>query len=203
MAMLTRYGIPALLFVGLAALVYVWFSASSTQEPATGLKALAKGEMRDLQFRSSPPVQSVSAFLDPADESVTLADFHGEIVVLNFWGTFCAPCITEMPTLADLQSQYEGQNLNVLAVSVDRVGDFPEARKQLAELTDGRLDFYSDPTHGLLFDSSVGGFPTTLIYDARGREIARFEGEADWMSEDAITFFDALLARQAQSEPTT
>lgn len=198
MAMLTRYGIPAMLLIGLCSVVYVWFSASSTTEPKTGLKTYAVGDLKSLQIRAEPPIQSDAELLGPDESMLTLADYQGRILVVNFWGTFCAPCIVEMPTLAALQDRYDENDLKVMAISVDRVGDFPLARKQLADLTDDRLEFFADPTRGVLFDSLVAGFPTTLIYGEDGSELARLEGEADWASDDAFSFFDALVSQASE-----
>lgn len=194
MASLIRYGILTLLLIGLGFVVYAWLASTSTPNRQEGLKSFAVGSMKGLQFRPDAPDQPDGIFKGPDDEDVSFADFRGQILLVNYWGTFCAPCIKEMPTLAALQTKYPEDQLKVMAVSVDRVGDYPQARKELDELTGGVLEFYADPTHGVLFDSSVGGFPTTIIYDAKGDEIARYEGDADWISDEALVFFDAVVA---------
>ena len=194
MKSLTRIGIPTLLLVGLCAFVYAWFSAGGSKEPATGLKSYAKGEMSPLLFMSSPPPLPEDPFLGPDDKDVHFADFEGRVIVVNYWGTFCPPGVAEMPTLADLQSLYDPEELKVLPITVDRVGDYPQARKELSELTGDRLEFFSDPTRGVLFDTGIAGFPTTVVYSRTGKELARYEGEADWISPEAKAFFDAVIA---------
>ena len=67
------------------------------------------------------------------------------------------------------------------------------ARERLEELTDGALDFYGDAERGVMFDSYIGGFPSTVIYDRNGREVARFEGDTDWASDEALELFRALV----------
>ena len=194
MKSLTRIGIPTLLLVGLCAFVYAWFSAGSSKEQAEGLKSFAKGEMSPLLFLSPPPAMPLDPFTGPDDTDVRFSDFEGGVIVVNYWGTFCPPCVAEMPTLAELQTRYDPSVLKVVPITVDRVGDFPLARKELAELTDGRLEFFADKTRGVLFDTGIAGFPTTVVYSKDGKELARYEGEADWVSPEAIAFFDAVIA---------
>ena len=193
MAKLTRIGIPVMLLIGLSAFVHACTQAGSSKEPEVGLKSLAVGEMSLLQVRDDVPPQPSEPILGPDDNEVRLADFDG-VVVVNFWGTFCPPCVAEMPTLADLQSKYDPDKLKVVAITADNRQDIEKARKELAELSDDRLDFFYDPQRGIIYDSAVGGFPTTIIYGPDGNEIARYEGEADWIAPETIAFFDAVIA---------
>ena len=195
MSYLTRIGIPVLLLIGLAAFVHACTKAGSEKEPAIGLQSLAVGEMSLLQFRDDLPPQPTEPILGPDDNEVRLSDYTGKIVVVNFWGTFCAPCVAEMPTLGDLQEHYS-DTMKVVAITADNRQDLEKARTELAKLSDNRLDFYYDPKRGIIYDSAVGGFPTTIIYGADGDEIARYEGEADWGAPETLAFFDALIEQE-------
>jgi len=199
MPQLTRIGIPALLLIGLVAFVHACTQATSSKPTGTGLKSLAVGEMSLLQFRSDAPEQPTEPIMGPDDQEVRLADYHGKVVVVNFWGTFCAPCVAEMPTLADLQEHYGTESFKIVAITADDPSDFDDARVKLAELSSDRLDFFYDKRRGILYDSAVGGFPTTIIYGPEGKEIARYEGEADWMAPETLEFFDAVLQENGLS----
>jgi thiol-disulfide isomerase/thioredoxin len=115
------------------------------------------------------------------------------VTLVNLWAIWCALCITEMPTIGALARQYEGR-LNVVAVSVDGVAKEADARAQLAQLTDGSLDFYIEPSRGVLFSMRAAGMPVTVLYGRDGRELARLVGGADWASPEAMALIDAALA---------
>lgn len=199
MVALTRYGIPAMLLLGLGFVVYVWATASSTPDRSGGLKSFAKGEMSGLIFDPDAPMRPASTLLGPEGE-MRLADIDAHFLVVNFWATNCPPCIIEMPTLAALQDNYPKNELQVIPVSLDRAGDHPKARKLLDKLTGQRLPFYADPKMASLFDARARGFPTTIIYDRKGQELARYEGETDWGGETAFALFDALIAETRDTD---
>ncbi len=122
------------------------------------------------------------AFLDPAGKPVTLAAFRGKPLLLNLWATWCAPCVREMPTL-DRLAVREGDALQVLVVSQDlegaaKVAPFFEKAKFTA------LQPYLDPD--VKFSTGYGvNLPTTILYDAQGKEVWRVSGDMDWDGETA------------------
>ncbi|MAK61327.1 MAG: hypothetical protein CMK09_10140 [Ponticaulis sp.] len=195
MAYLTRYIIPVLLLIGLGAFVHACSKAGSPNETKIGLERLAVGEMTLLKFLDEVPPQPSEPILGPDDQEVRLSDFNDKVVIVNFWGTFCAPCVAEMPTLAELQEHYSDE-VKIVAITADNRQDLEKARTELAKLSDDRLDFFYDPKRGIIYDSMVGGFPTTIVYGTDGKEIARYEGEADWMAPESLAFFDAVIENE-------
>lgn len=185
----------AMLALGAVAVLYVLFAASSKPEPTSGLMRFATGEMHRLAILEAPPPLPPQTLRDASGAETTLAAFNGEVLVVNVWATWCAPCVEEMPTLAALQTRFEGR-LRVIPVSVDREADATRAAQQLAELTGGRLPFLIDMTRGVLFDSQAAGMPMTIIYDRQGRELARLGGGADWGGDDAAALMEAVLEQQ-------
>jgi thiol-disulfide isomerase/thioredoxin len=183
-----------LLAAGTLAVLYVFFAAASKPEPSTGLMRFASGDMSRLAVMEAPPPMPTRTIRDAGGTETTLAAHaSGEVVVLTLWATWCAPCVMEMPTLADLQRNYEGR-LRVIPVSVDSEGDLAKAQRELARLSDGSLPFMIDISRGVLFDVQAAGMPVTIIYDRDGREVARLAGGADWSSDDAAALIDAVLA---------
>lgn len=160
-----------------------------TQGP---LAPYAVGTLAKLETHAQPkPVPAVT-FNDRNGKPVTLADFKGRVVVLNLWATWCAPCVTEMPTLAALQKGYPADKLLVLPVSVDREEDYEDAKSFID--VHAPLPLYHDRSKMQLpHDLGVKGMPTTLVIDAQGREVARLSGESDWNSPDARRLIDAVL----------
>jgi thiol-disulfide isomerase/thioredoxin len=126
-------------------------------------------------------------FQDPAGEPASLADFRGKPVLLNLWATWCAPCVAEMPTLDALAARDGG--IEVLTVSQDlngaeKVGAFFAKRK--FEM----LEPYIDPELTLMSELGVTTLPTTILYDAEGREVWRMTGMEEWTGRRAA----ALIA---------
>jgi thiol-disulfide isomerase/thioredoxin len=131
-------------------------------------------------------------FLDAEGNEVALADFRGEVVVLNLWATWCAPCRREMPSLDRLQAQYGDDGLEVVALSLDR-GDVGKVRDFFAELGIASLAVYQDPQARAGRELGAPGLPTTIVIDRAGQEVGRLLGPAEWDSEEALTVIKALL----------
>jgi thiol-disulfide isomerase/thioredoxin len=181
-----------MLAAGAVAVLYVLFAAASKPEATDGLRQFAVGEMRALAVLEEPPPMPARTLTDAAGRETTLRAFAGEVLVVNLWATWCAPCVEEMPTLAALQRRFDGR-LRVIPISVDSEGDRAKAERQLARLSSGALPFLIDITRGVLFDSQATGMPVTIIYDRQGCEIARLAGGADWGSDEAAALMEAVL----------
>lgn len=127
-----------------------------------------------------------AAFRGPDDAAVTLAAFRGRPLLVNLWATWCAPCVAEMPTLDALAAKRD--DMTVIAVAQDLKGaEVVDPWFQKAGLK--ALQPYLDPENGLL-DAANSALPTSIYYDAEGREIWRVVGAIDWQGDEA----KALLA---------
>lgn len=180
--------------LGVAAVVYIIAQASSkppaqAPSPASGAAFASKVTV---PARPTPPPDY--AFYDSAGQPLKIADLKGKVVVMNIWATWCAPCVTEMPTLAKLQAAYAGKPVEVVAVSIDSESSAAKARIFIAQ--HAPLKFYHDRDMKLPFRlvPQAPGAPTTVIYGRDGLEQARVAGEADWASPEARALVDKALA---------
>jgi thiol-disulfide isomerase/thioredoxin len=156
----------------------------------------AHGQMHRLQVLADAPPMPTRALRDAEGAETNLHAYAGEVLVVNFWATWCAPCMDEMPTLGILQRRFAGR-LRVLPVSVDSAPDLDKAKRELAQLSNGSLPFLSDISRGVLFDVRAPGLPVTIIYAPDGREVARVGGGADWSGDDAGALIQSILGDEA------
>ena len=141
---------------------------------------------------SEPKPVPVLTFLDAEGKEVSLADFRGAVVVLNLWATWCAPCRREMPSLDRLQAKFGGNDLEVIALSLDR-GDVGKVRAFFDELGIAHLAVYQDPQARAGRELGAPGLPTTIVIDRTGQEVGRLLGPAEWDGVEALAVIKALL----------
>jgi len=184
----------------MSALLYTALIAVAN--PAIGdmsdIESLRQGDMRKLNFHESPWDGSDAVFQHEDGSEITLADYEGSIVVLNFWATWCAPCRKEMPHLSALQADMGGDDLQVVTVATGR-NPRPAMERFFTEIAVENLPLHSDERQSLSRSMGVLGLPATIILGRDGRELGRMQGEADWSSESAVQILEAIIALPADS----
>ncbi|WP_119421836.1 TlpA family protein disulfide reductase [Desertibaculum subflavum] len=138
-------------------------------------------------IHDAPKAVPAIEFQDGDGRQWRLADFHGKVVVLNIWATWCGPCRHEMPTLDRLQAKLGGPGFEVVALSIDRAGP-KVVVKFYAEVGVKRLAMYIDSSGKAARDLGSLGLPTTLLIDREGREIGRLVGPAEWDAPEMVVF---------------
>lgn len=121
-------------------------------------------------------------FNAPKGGETSLAQFSGKPVLLNLWATWCAPCVKELPTLDRLAGSQTG--VTVLAVSQD-MGPRPSVEAFLRVHRITNLGAYHDPKMALSGGLGAEVLPTSILFDAQGREVWRYVGDLDWTSPEA------------------
>lgn len=152
------------------------------------------GQMQNFELGKSTRPRPTFTWMNAKDETVSLADFEGKVVLLNFWATWCSPCIRELPSLNRLQAQLGGDKFVLVALNIDRAGK-PVASKMARRLKLDALDLYMDPS---LKSSRVLGvkvMPSTFLFDRLGREVGRMEGVAEWDAPEAVSLMKYFIDR--------
>lgn len=119
------------------------------------------------------------SFVDENGNAVDLTNFEGQYTIVNFWATWCAPCVAEMPSLDRLQAEIKDHDATVVAISLDR-GDRRKLRKFYDELELTSLDIYHDEDSNARKQLRIAGLPLTIVLDGENREIARHLGPNEW-----------------------
>lgn len=134
---------------------------------------------------------------DPAPEfsitadngrTISLPNFGGKVLVLNFWATWCPPCVEETPSLSQFAAQYADKGVVVLAISVDR--DANAYRRFLDRFKPAFLTKREDKLHA---DYGTFMYPETYIIDAKGKVVEKFAEEVDWTSPKVTALVNSLL----------
>jgi thiol-disulfide isomerase/thioredoxin len=168
----------------------VGLAGGTTSGPFAGLN---KGAMAAFLARPKPLDLGEVSFVAADGAAKTLSDWHGKVVLLNIWATWCVPCREEMAMLDKLEAELGGKDFQVVAVNIDRgAADKPKAF--LAEIGATHLALYTDPSGKLFSKLKAVGMPTTLLLDREGREIGRLVGPADWDSPEALALIKAAIA---------
>ena len=127
----------------------------------------------------------------PSGTSLSLAELHGKVVLLNFWATWCVPCRKEMPAIEALYQRYKDRGLEVVAISLDKVAAAPvEVFVKEVGVT---YRVALDPTWATARTYGVRGLPATFLLDRTGNVVMRELGERDWMEESKQQAVEGLL----------
>jgi cytochrome c biogenesis protein CcmG/thiol:disulfide interchange protein DsbE len=174
MAILRKIG--AWCVVGVAAVVLVLFAVPSYRQ---GEASIAGKTAQDFP-------------LEVWGKPGRLTDLKGKVVVLNFWATWCPPCVEETPSLNQLQKHIQSRNALVLGVSVD---EDPAAYEKF--LKDYGIVFptFREPSRKLALDYGTPMFPDTYVIDRHGKILRKFYGPQQWDSPDMLAYFDSVLGQ--------
>jgi cytochrome c biogenesis protein CcmG/thiol:disulfide interchange protein DsbE len=141
---------------------------------------------------SKPPRIGSSApdfTVQDADRKIALNQFRGKVVVLNFWATWCAPCIEEMPSLVQMQERLKDRGVTVLAVSVDS-----DSGSYQRFLRDHNISLLTIRDEKQQSNNLYGTFkfPETYVIDRGGVMRRKFIGAVDWSRPEVIDFLSKL-----------
>ena len=149
--------------------------------------AFEKPDLKNLVLIKNPKLYEDVIFMNINQKNVNLDDFKGKLILLNFWATWCAPCKKEMPSLDNLQSNTELNNLKIFPINISQE-NIPKIESFFNELNIKNLDIYFDSPVTLAKKLSLRGVPTTILLNKEGKEFARIIGSIDFNDEKFINW---------------
>lgn len=162
------------------------------------IDAAAVGELAALNGTGEGRGYANMAFKDAAGVDMSIADFNGKALLVNFWASWCVPCREEMPALDAIATQYNSDSFMVLPINLDiGSGGQEKAQSFLDEGQFANLPLYADSSFAaferLKREAVAIGLPATLLLDPEGCELAVLQGPAEWASEDGKAVVEALI----------
>jgi cytochrome c biogenesis protein CcmG, thiol:disulfide interchange protein DsbE len=127
--------------------------------------------------------------LQDSDRKVRLSEFRGQIVVLNFWATWCPPCVEETPSLVSMQQRMKDKGVTVVGVSIDEDGD---AYHRFLKTYGINYLTVRDPDQKISTLYGSVGWPETYIIDRKGVVRRKVVGPVDWNSPEVAQFLNGL-----------
>jgi|TARA_B110000483_G_C17975411_1_gene457563 thiol-disulfide isomerase/thioredoxin len=149
--------------------------------------ASEKPNIKNLVLIKNPKIYESVIFKDVNQKDIDLDDFKGNLILLNFWATWCAPCKEEMPSLDSLQSNSNLSNLKIFPINIGKE-DLSKSEFFFKELDIQNLDIYLDAPITLAKKFSLRGVPTTILFNKQGEEFARIIGSIDFKNEKFINW---------------
>ena len=125
-------------------------------------------------------------------KQMQLSDLRGKVVVLNFWATWCPPCVEETPSLIALQREIAPKGGVVLGISVD---DDAQAYAQFVQANGIDYPTFRDPSRKIPASYGTSMYPDTYIIDRHGKIARKLVGAQDWTSPEMTAYFNSLLAK--------
>jgi len=144
-------------------------------------------EIKNIVIHKELKVYDNVIFFDKNDKKINIEEFNGNLLLLNFWATWCAPCKEEMPSLDRLQVNQNLSNLKIFAINMSQ-----ESKQKVdsffEDLNIKNFDPYFDAPTTLAKTFSLRGVPTSILIDKDGKEFARIMGSIDFNDQIFINW---------------
>ena len=124
-----------------------------------------------------------------SDRQLSLNEFRGQIVILNFWATWCPPCVEELPSMIDMQNRMRAKGIVVVGVSID-VDD--DAYHRFIKQRNVNFVTVRDPEQKVAAMYGTTGWPESYVIDRTGVVRRKFVGPVNWNSPDVVQFLSTL-----------
>ena len=141
--------------------------------------------LNNMTINEMPKPISPLIFEDFSGNEIDLNDYHGKLVIINFWATWCAPCKKEMPSLDSLYQDNQFKNLEVFAVNMEKP-NMTKTKNFFTDLNIQKLEIFFDPNLNFVKEFKLRGMPTTILINKKGEEFARIIGETNFQNKKFV-----------------
>ena len=160
-------------------IIFIFLITEVTAEDVSSIK--------NIVIHKIPKIYDNVIILDKKDQKISIKDFKGKLLILNFWATWCEPCKEEMPSLDNLQANLGLSKLKIFAINVGRE-DRNKVNKFFIDLNIKNLEIYYDSPSTLAKMFSLRGIPTSILINKDGQEFARVIGSVDFENKEFINW---------------
>ena len=141
--------------------------------------------LNNIAINEIPKPISSLIFEDFSGNEINLKNYHGKLVIINFWATWCAPCKKEMPSLDNLYQDNNFKNLQIFAVNMEQPNVL-KTKKFFTGLNIKKLEIFFDPNLNYVKEFKLRGMPTTVLINKKGEEFARITGETNFQNKKFV-----------------
>ena len=146
--------------------------------------------LNNMVISENPRPISTVIFENYLGNEIKLKDYHGKLLIINFWATWCAPCKKEMPSLDNLYQKNNFKNLEILAVNMEQP-NHSKSKKFFEDLKIKKLEIFFDKNLTFVKEFKLRGVPTTILINKKGEEFARIIGEINFEDKNFIKWLAA------------
>ena len=158
-------------------IIFIFLITNAVAEKLTGIK--------NIVIHKIPKTYDNVIFLDKKDQKININEYKGNLLILNFWATWCEPCKEEMPSLDSLQVNPELDNIKIFAINIGKE-NLNKVSKFFVEFNIKNFEPYFDPPTTLAKKFSLRGIPTSILINKEGQEFARIIGSINFEDENFV-----------------
>jgi len=145
--------------------------------------------LNNIVLNETPKLISSVKFEDLLGNEVHLSDYHGKLVVINFWTTWCASCKEEIPTLDNFYADNNFKNLQVFAVNMEQP-NIGKTKKFFTDLNIKKLEIFFDKNLNFVKEFKIRGVPTTVLVNKKGEEFAKIIGSINFQNKEFLKWLN-------------
>ena len=160
-------------------IIFIFLITNGVAEEIPGIK--------NIVIHKVPKTYDNVIFLDKKDQKININEYRGNLLILNFWATWCEPCKEEMPSLDNLQKNTELSNIKIFAINIGKE-KFDKVNKFFIDLSIKNFEPYFDPPTTLAKIFSLRGVPTSILINKNGQEFARVIGSINFEDKNFINW---------------
>ena len=159
---------------------------------SSGSYSIERPDIKNLIIHNEKKKIEKAEFFNSKNKKVSLNDYKSNIVIINFWATWCAPCKEEMPHLNQLKSKYKFKDIEIIPINIADE-ELKKSKEFFEELNINNLEIFYGSSIDLAKEFNLRGIPTTIIIDKEGYEFARIIGFIDFENKSFLDWLSNHL----------